>query len=186
MVVLGSSSPRRICLLKTIVDDFKIVKPTFDEKLVPLDDPHYALTEAKNKALSLKTLVNPQDLLICCDTIVVLDKEIFGKPKDEKDAYRILKTLNGNTHKVITGYTITYCGKTIEKEIVSYVTFKKLRREELLHYIQNENVMDKAGAYAIQDDEKFHIIQKIKGSLTNIMGFPIESISDDLKSFNII
>jgi septum formation protein len=168
------------------VDDFKIIKPTFDEKSISLSDPHYALTEAKNKALSVKSLVNPQDLLICCDTIVVLDNEIFGKPKDKKDAYRILKSLNGNTHKVITGYTITYLGNTIEKEVISYVTFKKLRREELLNYIDNENVLDKAGAYAIQDDEKFHIIQKIKGSLTNIMGFPLESITDDLKSLNII
>ena len=110
MLILGSSSPRRIELLKTLISDFKILKPLFDESTLSAPTSDYALEEAKNKYISLKSLANPNDFIICCDTVVILDDEIFGKPKDYNEAFKMLKRLSGKTHKVISGYVIA-CDK---------------------------------------------------------------------------
>ena len=188
MIILGSSSPRRIQLLKTLTSDFKIMKPLFDESTLNAPASTCALEEAKNKYLSLKNLAKPQDFIICCDTIVVLDNIIFGKPKDEKDAFDILKKLSGRTHKVISGYVIGSPSKEeiIEKMSITEVTFNELTDEQITNYIKTENVFDKAGSYAIQDDEKYHLISKIKGSYYNVMGFPLEDIKLDLISLGLI
>lgn len=188
MLILGSSSPRRIELLKTLTSDFKIMKPLFDESTLHTPASTYALEEAKNKYFSLKNHAKPEDFIICCDTIVVLDDVIFGKPKDSQDAFNILKKLSGNTHKVISGYVIGNASKNIliEKMVVTEVTFNKLSDDEINNYIKEENVFDKAGSYAIQDDEKYHLISKIKGSYFNVMGFPLEDIKLDLIALGII
>lgn len=186
MIVLASSSPRRIELLKTLTLDFKIIKPVFDEKTISKSQRYYALTEAKNKAFSIKTLLNPNDFCISCDTIVVLKREILGKPKDENEAKIFLKKLSNNKHKVITGVCIIYKDKVITKEICSKVYFNKLTDEEIENYINNENVLDKAGAYAIQDDANFHLIKKIKGDYNNIVGFPLSYIEKQLIKYNLI
>ena len=186
MIILGSSSPRRKQLLKEIVPEFKIVIPTFDENLISKNVTDYALQESKNKALSIKNLVNPNDFVITCDTIVKLNDEILGKPANEKEAFEGLKKLSGNVHKVISGVTIIYKDEVISKEIVTEVYFNKLSDEQINHYIQNENVLDKSGGYAIQDDEQFHLVNKIKGSYTNVVGFPLEYITSMLRKFDII
>lgn len=188
MLILGSSSPRRIELLKTLISDFKILKPLFDESTLSAPASDYALEEAKNKYISLKSLANPNDFIICCDTVVILDDEIFGKPKDYNEAFKMLKRLSGKTHKVISGYVIA-CNEQnilIEKSVTTEVTFNKLSDEEIKRYIEEENVYDKAGSYAIQDDEKYHLVNKIKGSFYNVMGFPLEEIKLDLISLKII
>ena len=188
MLILGSGSPRRVELLTTLLKDFKIIKPTFDESLVKADSSIFALEEAKGKYFSLKNLANPDDFIICCDTIVVLDDEIFGKPKDKNDAFNMLKKLNDKTHKVISGYVIANKDTTLYKEklVTTYVTFNALTDEQILNYIEKENVLDKAGSYAIQDDEKFGLVKEIKGSFYNVMGFPLEDIKKDLIDLQII
>ena len=100
----------------------------------------------------------------------------------------MLKRLSGKTHKVISGYVIA-CDEQnilIEKSVTTEVTFNKLSDEEIKRYIEEENVYDKAGSYAIQDDEKYHLVSKIKGSFYNVMGFPLEEIKLDLLSLKII
>lgn len=92
MIILGSSSPRRIELLKTIVKHFKVVKPPFDEHTISEKSDKRALLEANCKAMSLKDALSDDDLLICCDTIVCYENQVFEKPTDEQDAFRILKT----------------------------------------------------------------------------------------------
>ncbi len=188
MIILGSSSPRRIELLKTLTNDFKILKPDFDESSITAPSEIYSLEEAKCKYFSLKNLANPMDFIITCDTSVVLGAEIFGKPKDEKDAFNILKKLSNKTHKVITGYVIASSENNvfIAKNVISEVTFNDLTDEQILHYIKSENVYDKAGSYAIQDDENYQLIKKIKGSYYNIMGFPLEEIKSDLIALKLI
>ena len=180
MIILASSSPRRIELLKTLYDDFKIIKPTFDESLISKDDKDLALKESYEKG---KSILNPtyfNDLIISADTIVRLNNKVYGKPKDKNEAISFLKELSNNTHEVVTGYSLFFKGKVISKQVVTYVTFNCLNEEQIINYINNEMVLDKAGAYAIQDDNKFHIIKEIKGSYNNVIGFPIEYIKEDI------
>ena len=183
MIILGSTSPRRKELLSLITKDFITIKPSFDEKKVDLKTPNYALNEAYNKSLSLRNNLNKNDILITSDTIVILNDVIFGKPKDEKDAFRMLKELSNKTHKVISGYVIYSKKIEVKKEITTYVTFNNLSDKEIKNYIKSVMVLDKAGAYAIQDDAKFHLINNIKGSYYNVMGFPLEDIKIELKKF---
>lgn len=182
MVILASSSPRRKELLKKIFNDFVIIKPSFDENLINKNDKELAKKEAYFKGLSIlndgKDHYN--DLIISCDTIVKLNEKVYGKPSNLDEAKKFLKELSNNTHQVISGYALFYKGKVINKESISYVTFNNLTDEDISIYIENEYVLDKAGAYGIQDDEKFHLIYKIKGSLYNIIGLPIEDIKSDL------
>ncbi len=181
MIILASKSPRRIELMKNIVDEFEIIQPLFDERKIPDSASHLALNEARNKAFSVKNLAKPQDFLISCDTTVVYKDRVFNKPIDENDAFETLKFLSGKTHQVITGYTILHGEKEISREVVSDVTFNVLSDELIRKYIKEVNVLDKAGSYAIQFDEPYHLINKIKGSYTNVIGFPVDEIKEDLR-----
>lgn len=186
MIILASSSPRRIELLKSLNVDFQIVKPTFNESLISKNKKHYALLEAKNKLFSIKNPANLKDFIISSDTIVVYKNKIYGKPKDLNEAFSYLKTLTGRTHKVITGVVIYYKNKLYLKEIKSKVKFNKLSDNEINTYLKEVNVLDKAGAYAVQDKSSISLIKKIKGSYTNVMGFPLEYIKEMLKEFNFL
>ena len=187
MLILGSSSPRRADLLKILTSNFRILKPDFDESLIKASPNEYPLLEAKNKYLSIKNSVKPQDFIICCDTVVVLDNNIFGKPKDKNEAFLMLKKLSNNTHEVISGYVLGTSEKILsQKTVTTKVTFNKLTDEQIKKYIKEEYVLDKAGSYAIQDDEKYHLINKIEGSYYNVVGFPLEEIRNDLLFFKVI
>ena len=126
MLILGSTSPRRIELLKTLTTDFITLNPNFNESLISKKEKHYALKEAFNKALSLKDKINENDLLITSDTVVILKKEIIGKPTSLENAKEILNKLSNNRHKVVTGVVILYKNKAYFKEVTSYVYFNKL------------------------------------------------------------
>ena len=93
MFILAPTSPRRKELFSLISKDFKIVAPNFDESKIDKSTNHLALIESKGKAYSIKNLVNPEDIIISCDTIVTLNGEVFGKPKNFEDAFLTLKTL---------------------------------------------------------------------------------------------
>lgn len=187
MIILGSTSPRRKELLGTITKKFEVMAPSFDERQISLSEEHYAFEEAYHKALSLVDKINAKDdCLITVDTIVVLNGTIFGKPKNRDDAISMLSELSGKTHKVISGYCLVYRDNVESDEVVSEVTFNKLTREEIEHYIDSINVFDKAGSYSVQDDANFHLINKIKGSTDNVMGFPTEQIKAILKKFSLI
>ncbi len=181
MIILASKSPRRIELMKNIVNEFKIIEPIFDERKIPNSSSHLALNEARNKAFSVKNLANTQDFLISCDTTVIYKDKVFNKPKDKNDAFNTLKFLSGKTHQVITGYTILHGEKEISKEVITDVTFNELTDDLINKYISEINVLDKAGSYAIQDDSSYHLISKIKGSYTNVIGFPVDEIKEDLR-----
>lgn len=186
MIYLASSSPRRKVLMKKITNDFSIINPSFDEGKIGKNNEHLALLESLNKAKSVQNLVNFDDCVISCDTIVTLNGEVFLKPKNLDEAKATLEKLSDKTHKVISGFTIIYKGKIVSKECTTFVTFNKLNNEQIQFYIENENVMDKAGSYAIQDDEKYHLISKIKGSLDNVIGFPVDEIRTELINLQVI
>ena len=180
-IILASQSPRRIKFFNELDIQFKSVKLDFDESY-----PNNLMAEqitdfiADKKASYYTKLLNKNTIVITSDTIVWLNKEAIGKPKDNENAKEILQTLSGNTHKVIT----SFCIKTLEsKNIINdttEVTFKNLTEKEIDFYIKNNNVLDKAGAYGIQDWIGYIGITNIKGTYNNVMGLPTHSLYKEL------
>ena len=174
--VLASSSPRRKELMKEISEVFSIdvsnVDETVDKSLSPVDA---VKTIALRKGEAVKVR-HPNEVVISADTIVVINNMIIGKPIDEKDAIRILKLLSDRTHIVYTAYCIFYKDKFVEEVVESKVTFNKLSDDLIKEYVASKSPLDKAGAYGVQDNGNFNIIKEIKGSLTNVIGFPVEDI----------
>jgi len=180
-IILASQSPRRIKFLNELDIQFKSVKLDFDESY-----PNNLMAEqitdfiADKKASYFSEMLNKNTIVITSDTIVWLNEEAIGKPKDNKNAKEILQTLSGKTHKVIT----SFCIKTLEsKNIVNdttEVTFKNLSDKEIDYYIKNNKVLDKAGAYGIQDWIGYIGITNIEGTYNNVMGLPTHLLYKEL------
>jgi len=187
-IILASSSPRRRLLLKKLNLEFKIIKPFINEKKILKkinnNNPYtVACLLAFEKALSVAKKIKNR-IILGADTIVVLKNEIIGKPENVDDAVKILKKLSGSTHRVITGVALinSETFNFITFSDTSYVSFKKLKLREILNYIKNNNVMDKAGAYAIQEGAD-PFIKEIKGSYDNVVGLPTEKLKKVLGVF---
>ncbi len=187
MIILGSQSPRRQYLMgKYITTNFAVVVPNIDESSSYSLKPIKAVRDiAYRKGQDLLSKVE-EDTIITADTIVVLGKEILGKPKDVEDARRILTKLSGKTHTVITAYYINHKGKEILNEEISYVRFNYLTPQIIDKYIQTGSPMDKAGAYGLQDNNDFNLVKGVRGSINNVIGFPVERIIKDLKKLGVI
>ena len=185
-IVLGSESPRRRELLSSMGFKFRTLKPeineSFDNSLKIEDVPEF-LSFKKSDALINK--LDFDEILICSDTVVLLEDEIIGKPKDKKDAKQILQKLSGKTHCVITGVTIRNKSKHITFQDKTEVTFNKLSDLEIDHYLQTNDAMDKAGAYGIQDWIGMIGVQKINGSYTNVMGLPTSKLFPVINKFTL-
>ena len=178
--VLASKSPRRQELMKLISSDFVIAVEDIDEESSYRLSPIEAVKDiAKRKGEAVYNSY-PDDLVISADTIVVLNNEIIGKPKDKEDAFNILRKLSGKTHYVYTGFAIHNKNKTIVKVVESKVEFNKLSDELIELYIESGSPLDKAGAYGVQDNDKFPIIKNIVGSINNVIGFPVEEIKEEI------
>ena len=118
---------------------------------------------------------NRDRLVLAADTIVVYNDEILGKPKDEEDAFRMLKLLSGKTHEVITGVCLMYHDKILVDHVISKVTFKNITDDDIKDYIKTKEPMDKAGSYAIQGiGSKF--VENYSGDYNNIVGLPMEKV----------
>ncbi len=183
-IILASQSPRRKELLSGLGIDFTSFHPEVDETLMPNEAPEgYALRLAHAKASKAAETLGA-GLYIGADTVVALDGAIFGKPKDAPDAEDILACLSGETHSVITAYSIldTVSGKEILKAVETLVKIKELTEIEIKDYVATLEPMDKAGAYAIQGKGKF-MVEKIDGSYSNVVGLPMEALSESLNEF---
>ena len=183
-IILASSSPRRQELIKGLGLDFEIrIKPVKEE--YPDRLRHFEISDylAQLKSMPFVDELTPNDILITSDTIVWHNESALGKPKDNTDAFEMLKALSGQTHEVIT----SVCFKSIraEKTInsITKVTFKPLSDKEIWYYINNFKVLDKAGAYGIQDWIGQVGVTKIEGSYFNVMGFPMNHIYKTLLTF---
>lgn len=180
-IILASSSPRRLELLKKAIKLFDVIPSGFNEQSLKEKDPvKFAVKAAVGKAKDVGSR-NPTSKVIGADTIVVLNGRIFGKPKDPGDAKRMLKAFSGKTHQVITGMAVYK--KDPENLITAHestdVTFKELSEEEIDNYINEDKVYDKAGSYAIQEiGDKF--IKEIKGDYDNVVGLPISRLKEML------
>jgi len=181
-VYLASKSPRRQKLLNQLNIKFKILNIEIDETINNGEKPANAVKRLSfDKLNEAKKNVN-HGIIITADTIVVLDKEIIGKPADEKDAKKILKKLSGRTHSVYTGFSIFNSAK--KTSLTDYektlVTFRELTNKEIEEYINTGSPMDKAGAYGIQDDFGAVFIKKINGCYYNVVGLPLTKLYQSL------
>ncbi|OGU55107.1 MAG: septum formation protein Maf [Ignavibacteria bacterium RBG_13_36_8] len=182
-IYLASKSPRRIRLLQQLGLDFKSFSFEFEEELKDGEHPIPTVKRLASHKLERAVQLVKNGILITADTIVVLNKEIIGKPKNEDDAKRILKKLSGKTHFVYTGYALLnqVSGKSILDYEKTAVTFRKLSPLEIENYVKSGSPMDKAGAYGIQDDFGAVFVEKVNGCYYNVMGLPLAKIYKSLK-----
>ena len=188
MIILGSQSPRRQYLMgKDITKEFTVFVSNIDESISYKYKPLKAVRDiAYRKGKDLLSKIETGDTIITADTIVVLGREIIGKPKDAEDAKRMLTKLSGKTHKVYTAYYINHKGKEILHDDLSYVKFNKLTPGLIEKYVDSGSPLDKAGAYGIQDNNDYNIVKSIRGSIKNVIGFPTEKIIKDLRKIGAI
>jgi len=184
-IILASQSPRRHHLLKSIGVDFDILSGMETDESFPADMPvnEVPVYLAKKKAETFKSFIDDKTVLITADTIVSIGKGILNKPKDYDDAVKMLKTLSGNKHTVITGVCITTKDKQKSFNAFTDVFFDDLSNEEIKYYIDNFKPFDKAGAYGIQEWIGYIGISKIEGSYFNVMGLPVQRLYEELKLF---
>ncbi len=183
-LILASNSPRRKEILENCGYDFKVI-PSECREIVPENLTPQETVEglAYQKAFDVYCRY-PDDTVIGADTVVVWDKKILGKPKDEDDARRMLKMLSGQTHEVRTGFAILGKGIEVVSSDVTMVTFFSLKDEEIEAYIKTGDPMDKAGAYGIQSDGCV-LVRSILGDYFNVMGLPIGHLARNLKVLGI-
>lgn len=181
-IILASASPRRKEILGNTNVKFNVIKSEIDEVVLDNEKPQQVVMRlAFEKCLDIASN-HEEDLVIGADTIVVLDDEILGKPKDENEAYEMIKKLSNRTHQVMTGISLInlHSNKKIIDCVVSDVKFKDLSEEDIRDYIQTNESLDKAGAYGIQSYGAL-LVEEIKGDYFNIVGLPISRLSDLLK-----
>lgn len=181
-LILASQSLRRAELLKYLDIPFSIIPSNADET-IDLNQP--IVEEIKRLAYKKASDVlnrNQEALVLGSDTVVVIDNEILGKPKDKEEAFSMLKKLSNRKHQVITGVCLISEDKTDIFASISDVYFHELSDDEISNYIENEQPFDKAGAYAIQGKAGL-FIDRIDGDYYSVMGLPIALIYQHLKNF---
>ena len=176
-IVLASQSPRRKQLLEWAEIPFDVVIKSTDE-LYPSDlqvqeIPVYI---AKNKALAVLEELSHERIILAADTIVVLDNQVIGKPKDRDDAIAILQSLSGRRHKVITGVVILAGEEEVAFADTTDVWFHELTDEQIIFYVDKYKPYDKAGAYAIQEWIGVTGIKSVQGDFYNVMGLPVSRV----------
>jgi len=183
-IVLASNSPRRKELLKGLEIDFEVITKNIDESypnsLLAEKVPEYI---AQKKADAMKDLLDERTIVITADTVVIVDKEILGKPHDKEDAYKMLSKLSSRTHIVTTGVVISSQRKNVSFSVSTEVTFAPLTSEEIEHYLEVYKPYDKAGSYGIQEWIGYIGIEKINGSYFNVMGLPVQRLYRELIKF---
>lgn len=185
-IILASSSPRRKELLSMLGLQFRVVKSGVDEKLNPRLGPR-AQAEALSKQKAQVVAEKYDDaIVIAADTLVVIDNEILGKPKDQADAQRMLKKINGKNQEVVTGFTVidTKLNKSVTKSVSSKLFMRKVTVSEIDAYIKRETLSDKAGSYAINGIGAI-FFERIDGDYYNIVGLPVFALSQELKRMGI-
>lgn len=186
-IVLASGSPRRKEILENMNLKFDIIKSEIEETTVENESPENLVKRLSYEKAHDVATRNSDSIVIGADTVVVLDNNVLGKPKDREEAFDMLKKMSGREHDVITGISILCLDskKEISDFCVSKVKFKNLSDEDIYSYINTGECMDKAGAYGIQGLGGL-LVEYIKGDYFNIVGFPISSASEILKNnFNI-
>jgi septum formation protein len=186
-IILASSSPRRIELLKLMGLNFDSMPAGIEETPLPNETPRRHVLRLSEAKTSLIAKTYPNSWVIGADTIVFLDGEIIGKPAAPADARMILAKLSDRRHEVFTGFCVMNIQKGITscKAVRSSVIFRKIDADEISWYTSTPEPYDKAGAYAVQGMSAA-FIKGIKGSFTNVMGLPMCELVEKLKIFGAI
>jgi septum formation protein len=180
-IVLASQSPRRKQLLEWAEVNFEIiVEPTDETYPDNLDPGNVAIYIASQKAAAVKKRAQDK-IIIAADTIVVLNNEIIGKPKDRQDAVKILSKLSGSHHQVITGVSIWNKSTEVSFSDLTDVEFHSLTQSQIEFYVDKYKPYDKAGAYAIQEWIGVVGIKTIRGDFYNVMGLPVSRVVQALE-----
>jgi len=186
-LILASNSPRRRELLKNAGFDFD-VRPSGIEEIRLSEEPAeaFALRLAQDKALEVASHSSPGGIVLGADTVVVINGEILEKPVDAADAKRMLHTLSGHTHRVITGVCLARAPENVLActHETTAVTFRKLTDQEIDAYVASGEPYDKAGGYAIQGLAS-RFIPRIEGCYFNVVGLPIPRVYEILKSIGL-
>lgn len=190
-IILASASPRRKELLKNIFDEFRVIPADINENI----SQDISVDKRPEKIACKKALFiaksRPDSLVIGCDTAVIIDRKMLGKPADKQDAVRMIKLLSGRTHKVITGCCLCLKGKTHSFSAQTLVEFYPITDDELNEYIntlENGNSkikfewQDKAGGYGIQGKAGL-FVKGINGDYNNVVGLPCAELKHQIDSF---
>ena len=185
-IVLCSASPRRQELLRRIgIENFDIRVPEVEESfpagLTPRETVEYI---SREKAQAARALCVPDEIFITADTMVFLDHQRLGKPRDEAEALRMLTALQGRHHTVCTGVTVCQGDRMETESEATEVTFRPATEAELLGYIRTGEPMDKAGAYGVQGKGAL-LVEKLNGDFFNVMGLPVLRLSRMLGRFGV-
>ena len=184
-IILASGSPRRQELLKLVTENFEICPVDADETLpagMPVEMASAFLADLKAKSCAK---LFPDAIVIGCDTVVILEDEIMGKPKDREDAFRMLRKLSGEVHSVMTGVSLYYNTQTTVFTTETRVEFYTLSDAEINAYLDTGEPFDKAGAYGIQGKGSL-LVRGIEGDYFNVVGLPVASLARNLKQFETL
>lgn len=184
-LILASASPRRAELLRQLKLEFEIIpsdaKEVFDEHLSPLE---ICQLNAHRKARVVAKKI-PDALVLGADTLVFLDRVIFGKPADKAGARKMLMQLQGRMHQVVTGVSLIHLRLHAERmfAVSTDVMFRPLTPGQIDEYLSKVNPLDKAGAYAIQESGEL-IVSEVSGSFSNVVGLPMEKVESELAAWS--
>jgi septum formation protein len=185
-IVLASASPRRKELLAQIGLEFEVEPSNYVEGMSPKLKPH-ELAQAISREKALAVAVKRENaIVIAADTFVVFRDKVMGKPRSEAEAKDMLMALSGKTHSVITGFTVqdTADDMIVSKSVETRIHVKRLTTEEVDAYVASKEPLDKAGAYGIQGLGAV-LVDRIEGDYFNVMGLPLNALTESLKEFGI-
>lgn len=178
-LILASQSPRRKELLGLFHIPFTVRAADIDEAMDPTQSPEAEVARVSRKKAAA-VLRKPEDVVVASDTIVVCGGEILGKPRDETDAYRMLRLLSGRDHQVMTGLTVLRGDTALTCTEITHIHFRALSDREIRNYIATKEPMDKAGSYAIQGGAAL-FAETMQGDYYNVMGLPVCRLSQLLR-----
>jgi len=185
-VILASQSPRRRELLGQMGISRFIIRPARGEEIVdPALEPGQLVEQLSlQKAREVWEQSRPEDLVIAADTVVAIDGRVLGKPRDEAQAFEMLRALSGRQHTVYTGVTVCQNGRVVTGHEATRVQFRPLSEGEIGAYIATGEPMDKAGAYGIQGRGAV-LVEGIRGDYFNVMGLPLCRLAGMLRDFGV-
>ncbi len=185
-LILASQSPRRSMILEKIGIQFEIIHSDYEEDMTKdMSVEDLAKEMALGKAEDVAKKCDDDCIVLGFDSFVELDGELLGKPKDLEHAKEMIKKMSGKTHKVVTGIALIDSGNKILETDITSVTFRDVSDAEVDDYLKKAEVLDKAGAYAIQEQAAF-FVKKVDGCFYNILGLPIYKVYRLLKKINYL
>ena len=185
-IILASASPRRRELLEKLGIPELLVRPARGEEHMPPDAAPEEIVKAlsRQKAEEVARGAEKDDVIIAADTIVWLDGEALGKPRDADDAKAMLRRLSGRTHSVFTGVCVIAGDRLVSEAVESLVRFRPMSEREIAAYVASGEPMDKAGAYGAQGLAGL-FVERIEGSFSNVMGLPLCRLGNMLKKVGV-